>query len=99
MLLTCVNSLYLTLANARQVALVGSYELLMVIIRGAQVSADGRAGSAILRKIRCKSRLFRCSPMSLRPSGFPRFARSVLGSKSGSHSQRIRGYLAALNGM
>jgi hypothetical protein len=54
-----------------------------------------RAGAVLLGKIRYMSRRRRSSPMSLRSRAFPRSARSTPCAKSGSHAQRIRGYLAA----
>ena len=75
------------------VALVGSYELLMVIIRGAYLPADvpGVVGvpDRHLMLVRCRCRPRRCSPLSSRPVAFPRCALSARGFMSGSRV-RIR---------
>ena len=63
------------------VALVGSYELLMMVIRGSQVPADGTAGTGHDTD-RCTSRRQSCSPGSSRRTGFPRCARSALSCTS-----------------
>jgi Protein of unknown function (DUF2637) len=57
------------------VALVGSYELLMLVIRSSQLSADGTATAGTLpTPTLYKNRQSRCSPRNLRPIEFPRSA-------------------------
>ena len=65
------------------VALVGSYELLMMVIRSSQVRRTARPRPGA-RRTRCRSRRPRCSPSSSRRTGFPRCARSALSSTSAS---------------
>lgn len=58
------------------VALVGSYELLMMVIRSSQVQAgDGK-------RTRCRNRRLNCSPSNLQQTGF---LPSVLSYTSASH--------------
>ncbi len=85
------------------VALVGSYELLMLIIRvpGYRKPPRPWAGrvSACPVPIRCRCRLHACWRESLRPGACRRCARSAPGCMLGQpRAQRVRAYLAALNG-
>ena len=67
------------------VSLVGSYELLMMVIRGSQALADGTSESG--RDVDpLRDQAAGCSPSSLRRTGFPRCARSVLSSTWASHA-------------
>ena len=83
------------------VALVGSCELLMMIIRGAQVPADVAAIAGLsgcpLTPIRGRCRPRSCSPMILRPVAFRRCALSAPGFISGNcvRSGRRRTWLAS----
>jgi hypothetical protein len=61
------------------VALVGSYELLMMVIRSSQVPVGGRSRPS-MTPTRCRSRLPSCSTGNSRQAGFPRSARSALSS-------------------
>jgi hypothetical protein len=65
------------------VALVGSYELLMMIIRGAQVPADVTAAAGLSGRppdaARCRYRPRRCSPVTPRPVEFRWCALSARG--------------------
>ena len=72
------------------VALVGSYELLMMVIRSSQVPADGTPDSGTLRT-RCRSRRPSCSPSNSRRTGFPRSVRSALSSMSASRERSACG--------
>jgi hypothetical protein len=63
------------------VALVGSYELLMMVIRGFRVVPDGLPGKAEIR-IRFRSRRPRYSPISWQRIACRRFARSARSSMS-----------------
>jgi hypothetical protein len=60
------------------VALVGSHELLMMVIRSPQVPVDGSRPSTT--PTRCRSRLPGCSTGNSWQAGFPRSARSALSS-------------------
>jgi len=84
------------------VALVGSYELLMMIIRSAQLpgteTALGGALSACPLPIRCRRRLRRHSRSSLRPTACRRCAIRARLHVGQPRAQRVRAYLAALNG-
>ena len=76
------------------VALVGSYELLMLVIRGSQVAQDGVPDK---RKpgIRSRSRRWRCSPPAgsgSRSAGSRDPAQFHVGQP---RAQRLRDYLAA----
>ena len=65
------------------VALVGSYELLMMVIRSSQVPGDGTPRPGTTRT-RYRNRRPSCSPRNSRRTGFPRCARSALSSTSAS---------------
>src|ERR1700722_9644919 len=58
------------------VALVGSYELLMMVIRSSQAAFDGTSDSRITADP-CRSKRLRCSPSSLRRTGLPQFVRCI----------------------
>jgi hypothetical protein len=72
------------------VALVGSYELLMMVIRCSQVPAD-RAPETEHYADHCWSRRPSCSPSNSRRTEFPRCARSALSSTSASHGHKGSG--------
>jgi hypothetical protein len=65
------------------VALVGSYQLLMMVIRRSQAAFDDTSDSRTTADP-CRSKRLRCSPSSLRRTGFPQFVRSALSSTSAS---------------
>jgi hypothetical protein len=65
------------------VALVGSYELLMMVIRRSQVPVGGRLRPGMTRTC-CRSKRRSCSPDSWRRTEFPRCGRSGLSSTSAS---------------
>jgi Protein of unknown function (DUF2637) len=66
------------------IALVGSYELLMMVIRSSRCRhATHPTGST--RPIRSGNKLPRCSPSNLPPIKFPRYVRSAPSSMSASH--------------
>jgi len=72
------------------VALVGSYELLMVLIRSAQVPAARRPLTehpTLLAVIRCGSTLLRCLRLRSRPAGSRRCAQSAPGCTWGSRAR------------
>jgi hypothetical protein len=65
------------------VALVGSYELLIMVIHSSQVPAEARSRTSTTRT-HCRSRQPSCSPRNSRPTRLPRCARSALSSTSAS---------------
>src|ERR1700678_82989 len=67
------------------IALVGSYELLVMVIRSSQAAFDDTSDSRTTADP-CRSKRLRCSPSSLRRTGFPQFVRSALSSTSASPS-------------
>jgi hypothetical protein len=72
------------------VALVGSYELLMMMIRSAQVPAGTSAASEASNGVPDdgpQHRLWRRSLVKWRPGGCPRFARSAPGCILGSRER------------
>lgn len=83
------------------VALVGSYELLMMVIRNAQAPAgeqDEAAHPDDLATDPLHEEAMQVFANDLAANAFPLCVQSVLGSRSDSRgAQRIRGYLAAIN--
>jgi hypothetical protein len=65
------------------VARVGSYALLMMVIRSSQAAFDGTSDSRTTADP-CRSKRLRGSPSSLRRTGFPQFVRPALSSTSAS---------------
>jgi hypothetical protein len=66
-----------------EVALVGSYELLMMVIRGSQMVPDGMPGNAEAR-IRFRDKRWSYSPVNWQRAACRRFARSARSSTSAS---------------
>jgi hypothetical protein len=74
------------------IALVGSYELFMTIIRGTRQPDDRVSGRGMYPRpypgrIRCGYRLPRCSPPTWRPVVFPRSGLSARGCAWGSRER------------
>jgi hypothetical protein len=74
------------------IALVGSYELFMTIIRGTRqpddrVSGAGHVSGTVSGRIRCGYRLPRCSQLMWRPAVFPRSGLSARGCAWGNRER------------
>ena len=83
------------------IALVGSYELFMTIIRGTRQPDDRVSGAehvseAVSGTDPLRYRLPRCSAPMWRPAASPRSGLSARGCGSGNRAQQVRAYLAAL---